>query len=156
MRWQAVIWIVSIASTFTFLSVFWWALQRRRERESQLRYDLARRMMEVDDAAERAAGLAWLRAKKYEDHATPEDVFLVIEVAESTIRLDTVVKAAIYAEGGITDYWVVDIASRVVHVHRQIAQSKYLSISMSRLGEKLSPLAFRQAELDIERLFAIL
>ena len=61
MRWQAVIWIVSIASTFTFLSVFWWALQRRRERESQLRYDLARRMMEVDDAAERAAGLAWLR-----------------------------------------------------------------------------------------------
>jgi Uma2 family endonuclease len=100
--------------------------------------------------------LAWLRAKKYEDHATPEDVFLVIEVAESTIRLDTVVKAAIYAEGGITDYWVVDIASRVVHVHRQIAQSKYLSISMSRLGDKLSPLAFPQAELDIERLFAIL
>ncbi len=64
MRWQAVIWIVSIASTFTFLSVFWWALQRRRERESQLRYDLARRMMDVEDAAERASGLAWLHEQE--------------------------------------------------------------------------------------------
>jgi hypothetical protein len=69
MKWQALIWIVSMASSFTFLSVFWWALQRRRERESQLRYDLARRMMDVDSAEERAAGLAWLREQEAAEQA---------------------------------------------------------------------------------------
>jgi Uma2 family endonuclease len=100
--------------------------------------------------------LAWLRAKKYDDQAQPEDVLLIIEVAESTIRLDTVVKAAIYAEGGIADYWVVDIPSRVVHTFRHIVQNKYLNINMARPGELLSPLAFPEAQLDIERMFGIL
>jgi Uma2 family endonuclease len=100
--------------------------------------------------------LAWLRAKKYERQVTPEDVLLIIEVAETTVRLDTVVKAAIYAEGGIQDYWVVDVSSQVVHVYRDIVQSKYLNINMARRGDLLSPLAFPQAELDIERMFAIL
>lgn len=69
MKWQALIWIVSMASTFTFLSVFWWALQRRRERESQLRYDLARRMMDAESGEERAAALAWLSQQEAAEQA---------------------------------------------------------------------------------------
>ncbi|MFP5285415.1 MAG: hypothetical protein ACLGI9_06730 [Thermoanaerobaculia bacterium] len=65
MRWQALIWIVGIASTFTFLSVFWWALQRRREREALYRHETARRLIERGEA-ERA--IVWLR----EDEATAE------------------------------------------------------------------------------------
>jgi Flp pilus assembly protein TadB len=64
MRWQALITIVSIASTFTFLSVFWWALQRRRERESQMRHDLARRLLEREPADGAAAALAWLQEQE--------------------------------------------------------------------------------------------
>jgi hypothetical protein len=69
MKWQALIWIVSMASTFTFLSVFWWALQRRRERESQLRYDLARRMMDAESGEERAAALGWLSQQEAAEQA---------------------------------------------------------------------------------------
>ena len=61
MRWQVLFEIVLMASMFTFLSVFWWALQRRRERESQLRYDLARRLLERDAVDERGQALDWLR-----------------------------------------------------------------------------------------------
>jgi Uma2 family endonuclease len=101
--------------------------------------------------------LAWVRPSSGEYHPRPDDIFLIIEVADSTIRLDTVVKAAIYAEAGIEDYWVVDISSRVVHVHRRIAEGrKYSTINMSRPGDVLRPLAFPQAELDVERMFAIL
>jgi hypothetical protein len=69
MRWQALIWIVSMASTFTFLSVLTWAVQRRRERESQLRYELARRFLDAESAEERAAGLAWLREQETAEQA---------------------------------------------------------------------------------------
>jgi hypothetical protein len=64
MKWQALIWIVSMASMFAFLSVFWWALQRRRERESQLRYDHVRRLLERDGPEERRAALAWLEEQE--------------------------------------------------------------------------------------------
>jgi Flp pilus assembly protein TadB len=64
MRWQALIWIVSMASMFTFLSVFWWALQRRRERESQMRHDLARRLLERETAEGVAAALTWLQEQE--------------------------------------------------------------------------------------------
>jgi hypothetical protein len=67
MRWQVLVVIVSIASTFAFLSVFWWALQRRRERESQLRYDLASRLLDADTPEERASGLLWLQQQEAGD-----------------------------------------------------------------------------------------
>lgn len=100
--------------------------------------------------------VVWVKPTDSDRHPLPEDIHLVIEVADSTIRIDTIVKAGIYAEGGIQDYWVVDLSSRVVHVHRDIVQNRYLNIHMARPGDRLSPLAFPQAELDIERMFNIL
>ena len=61
MKWQALIWIVSMASMFAFLSVFWWALQRRRERESQLRHDLARRLLDREGSEAVTSALTWLQ-----------------------------------------------------------------------------------------------
>ena len=66
MRWGALLWIVGTASTFTFLSVFWWALQRRREREALYRHETARRLIERGEAE---IALSWLR----EDEAAAED-----------------------------------------------------------------------------------
>ena len=64
MRWQALIWIVSMASMFTFLSVFWWALQRRRERESQLRFEIARRLLDAEKPETDRSALAWLQEQE--------------------------------------------------------------------------------------------
>jgi hypothetical protein len=59
-RWPALVWIVSVSSTFAFLSVFWWSVQRRREREAYYRYELARRLLERAGAAEGVV-LEWVR-----------------------------------------------------------------------------------------------
>lgn len=48
---------------------------------------------------------------------TAADVLLVIEVSDSTLRAD-LKKAEIYAEGGVRDYWVMDVEKRQVLVHR--------------------------------------
>jgi hypothetical protein len=59
-RWNVVLSIVITASVFVFLTVFWWALQRRRERESYYRYELARQMLERSDTPHPAI-IEWVR-----------------------------------------------------------------------------------------------
>lgn len=47
-----------------------------------------------------------------DDH--PSHPTLVVEVADTSIRLDRTVKARIYARGGIPEYWIVNLIARVV------------------------------------------
>lgn len=44
-----------------------------------------------------------------------ESVKLLIEVADSTLARDMGLKAALYAGAGVPEYWVVDIAGKVIH-----------------------------------------
>ena len=53
------------------------------------------------------------------------DVVLVIEVAHSSLGVDLKVKAPIYAEHGVREYWVVDVENRRTLVHRLRAGEGY-------------------------------
>ena len=50
--------------------------------------------------------------------AHPTLAALVVEVADSSLRLDRTIKKRIYATAGIADYWIVDLGARVLHVYR--------------------------------------
>jgi Uma2 family endonuclease len=54
--------------------------------------------------------------KNYTFH--PTTASLVVEVADSSLVYDTGDKANLYAAGGITDYWVLDLNHRLLHVFR--------------------------------------
>jgi Uma2 family endonuclease len=44
-----------------------------------------------------------------------ESVRLVVEVADTTLSTDLGIKAALYARGGVPEYWVVDVNGRRLH-----------------------------------------
>jgi Uma2 family endonuclease len=67
----------------------------------------------------------------------PEDIILLVEVAESTIRYDRESKRQLYAEAGIQDYWVVNLVDGVVEVYTDPGEGKYQSASTIRRGETL-------------------
>ena len=48
----------------------------------------------------------------------PSDILLVIEVADSSLDFDRDTKAALYAEAGIPEYWIVNLIDNCVEVHR--------------------------------------
>ena len=48
----------------------------------------------------------------------PADVFLLVEVSDSTLARDREVKAPLYAAHGIPEYWLVDLDAQRVLVHR--------------------------------------
>ena len=73
-------------------------------------------------------------------HPEPEDVALLVEVADSTVDYDTGEKALLYAQAGIADYWVVLAEAQAVLVFRQPTLAGYKEIVRLSSTDSLSPL----------------
>lgn len=52
-------------------------------------------------------------------HPLPSDVLLLIEVADSSLRIDREVKMQVYAEAGIAVYWIINLPERVMECYEQ-------------------------------------
>lgn len=97
--------------------------------------------------------IVWLKPQAYGDcHPGPQDVLLLIEVAYSSLRNDLGENVGLYAQAGISDYWVVDLGNRVVHVFRQPDTTSYAVHDQFTAGG-VSPLAFPQMKLTLAELF---
>ncbi len=70
---------------------------------------------------------------------TPEDVLLVIEVAQSSLRYDRAVKLPLYARHGIPEVWIVNLGEGVVEVYRTPEGEAYRSVLRATKGESLEP-----------------
>jgi Uma2 family endonuclease len=84
-----------------------------------------------------------------QENPRPEDLHLVIEVADATLGFDLTTKAALYARAGIADYWVLDVAARRMIVHRDPRGEQYVSIAAYACEERVAPLAAPASELRI-------
>ena len=83
----------------------------------------------------------------------PARALLLIEVAESSLRKDRVVKAEIYAENRAPEYWIVDLVSWSVLVHTEPRRGAYQSIVELRARQVLRPLRLPGVELTVRELF---
>lgn len=72
-----------------------------------------------------------------ESHPCPEDVFLLIEVADATLEKDRTVKAALYAEAGIPYYWIVNLPEQQLEVYAQPDKGQYKLRQIYLLDEKV-------------------
>jgi Uma2 family endonuclease len=72
----------------------------------------------------------------------PADVALLIEVAETSLRFDRVVKGALYAEAGVREYWIVDLEAERVEVHREPADGRFQHVERVARDGRVVPTAF--------------
>jgi len=96
----------------------------------------------LDDRSEPQPDLALLapRSDFYESgHPGPEDVLLVIEVADTTADYDRQVKLPLYAHARIREVWLVDLAAEWIEVYPQPSGDAYLSKQTFRRGQRLAP-----------------
>jgi Uma2 family endonuclease len=78
--------------------------------------------------------------------ASPQDVLLLVEVADTTLRHDRTTKAARYAAARVPDYWIYVVPTRAgdppgLIVHRQPGPQGYAEIRSHGPGETVAPLA---------------
>ena len=52
-------------------------------------------------------------------HPTPEDILLVIEIADSTLKYDQETKLPLYAEAGISDYWIFNLVNNYLEAYSE-------------------------------------
>jgi Uma2 family endonuclease len=87
-------------------------------------------------------------------HPGPDDVELVVEVSDTTLRTDLLVKARLYARAGIPEYWALDLNSRCLHVHRDPSDGEYRSIEVLGEHDSVSPAGRPESSLRIDSLLA--
>jgi len=85
-------------------------------------------------------------------HPQPDDVFLLIEVSDSTLDYDHEEKLPAYGRAGVAEAWIVNLNDSTVEVHREPHFTGYGSKTILRAGDKISPLAFPDAALDVAEL----
>ena len=88
--------------------------------------------------------------------AHPSTAALVVEVAEASLRLDRRFKAALYAEAGLPEYWIVNLVDRTLEIHRdpqppldRDASWTYRSIDVLHPSATVAPQAAPAARIAI-------
>ncbi len=85
-------------------------------------------------------------------HPQPEDVFLLIEVSDTTLDYDLEEKLPAYGRAGVPEVWIVNLQSATIEVYRELRFTGYASKTVLRAGEQAKPLAFPDAVVDVAEL----
>lgn len=101
---------------------------------------------EPDIAVVQPLGRAYLS-----HHPYPENIFWVIEFADSSLKKDLDPKAKVYATAGIAEYWVVNLQTMELIVMRDPGDGEYRSQDSFTSGV-IHPLAFPDVEVSVQRL----
>ncbi|HEV7401364.1 MAG TPA: Uma2 family endonuclease [Chthoniobacteraceae bacterium] len=82
------------------------------------------------------------RVRRMAHKSRPNEVFLLVEVSESSLSFDRGRKRKAYAQAGVREYWIVNLEEDVLQVFRQPEGENYAVTLRFALGESVSPLAF--------------
>ena len=85
-------------------------------------------------------------------HPGPQDVLLVIEVADSTVDFDRNQKLQLYARAGITEVWIVNLQDRRVETYTEPEGDQYSSVRYYGPGESVAPMHFPDIGLVVEQI----
>jgi Uma2 family endonuclease len=84
--------------------------------------------------------------------ARPEEVFLLIEVAETSVDLDRDVKLPGYARGGVPEVWLVDLAAERILAARDPGRGGYAAITSHARGAALRVPGFPDVTLTVDEI----
>lgn len=77
------------------------------------------------------------RSDYREEHPSPRNLGVVIEVAESSLDQDRGIKKRMYASAGIPEYWIVNLIDKTVELYQTPAGNDYQSRRVFSMREKV-------------------
>ena len=82
-------------------------------------------------------------------HPLVSQIYAIVEIADTTLRRDSDLKAREYANSGIEDYWVLDVVNRQLHLFREPTSAGYARENILSENERVSPLQFSDLSIVI-------
>ncbi|OKH39087.1 hypothetical protein NIES2119_08125 [[Phormidium ambiguum] IAM M-71] len=91
-------------------------------------------------------------------HPAPSDVLLIIEISDSTLNYDREVKLSLYAEAGISDYWIFNLFDNQLEAHSEPFQNSqgnfgYQNRRIVLPNQVIALPGFPDLSLDLSRVF---
>lgn len=82
-------------------------------------------------------------------HPEPQELLLLVEVADTTLGFDLHIKSRLYARHGVQEYWVMDVNGRRLHRHRMPAAAGYDEVVILTEEQTIAPLARPEATMRV-------
>ena len=110
----------------------------------------------LSDNSEPQPDLAVLRLRDdcYTDcHPIPDDIFLLIEVSDSTLKYDREIKIPLYAKAGIPEVWIANIEAQIFEVYCLLSQDEYQKVQNYGKGEVIQIGALADIAIAVDDIF---
>ena len=107
--------------------------------------------IQLDDLTMPEPDIAVIRRRSVNDLAPvlPSDVYLLVEVADSSLEFDLGEKLARYAAAGIPEVWIANLRAGELVVNTEPEGSAYTNVRVIPLDGRVSPQAFPDVALEL-------
>lgn len=109
--------------------------------------------VELNNTSEPQPDISLLRRKAdfYESgHPQPQDILLLIEVADTTVESDRQIKIPLYSENNIIEVWLIDINQQCIKVYREPSPNGYQNVQRFMRGQSLFIFAFPEIIIGVD------
>ena len=105
----------------------------------------------LNDATAPEPDIAVIRLRSINDlvTVTPEEIYFLVEVADSSLAFDRGTKLARYAAAGIPEVWIANLVNRQVEAHSNPVDGAYRNVLIVHPGATISPQAFPDVTLAV-------
>jgi len=86
-------------------------------------------------------------------HPLAAEVFLLVEVADSSLTKDRELKLPAYGQAGIAEVWIVNLADLALEIYREPCLTGYGSKTVLHAGDQARPQAFPDVVVELGELF---
>ncbi len=83
-------------------------------------------------------------------HPRPQDVLLLVEVSDSSLRYDRNAKLRHYAEAGIPEVWIANLQDDRIESHTEPSPEGYGMSRIYEIGDTISPSAFPDLKIAVD------
>ncbi len=104
----------------------------------------------ANDDSEPEPDFTVMRSRHLPGKPDGEQVALVIEVANTSLRYDRNIKAPLYAAAGVPEYWIVNLVDDAIEIHTDPRDGEYQTQVTAGPGETIAPQAYPDAAFAVD------
>lgn len=94
--------------------------------------------------------LADLRKFDGKRHPRPEEIILLVEVSDSTVKYDRDKKLPLYAEAEVPEVWIINLPSNIIEIHQKPSVGLYQIVKIFKAGETVASEALPNLSLEVD------